>query len=238
MYGPAKKLSRVNANLQQAIAASERIFEMLDTHTEVTERPGARAAGAVSRATIEFRDVTFGYDEARAAHPPRRVVHGARPARWSPSSGRSGAGKTTLVNLLPRFYDVTGGAILIDGVDIRDVTLASLRGQIGIVTQETVLFDDTDRRPTSPTASPKATPRRDRGGGAGRATPTSSSSALPQGYDTDDRRARPAAVGRPAPAAGDRARAAQERADPGAGRSDVGARHRVGAARAGGARAT
>ena len=60
--------------------------------------------------------------------------------------GRSGAGKTTLVNLLPRFYDVTGGAILIDGLDIRDVTLASLRAQIGIVTQETVLFDDTDRR--------------------------------------------------------------------------------------------
>jgi ATP-binding cassette, subfamily B, bacterial MsbA len=141
MYGPAKKLSRVNANLQQAIAASERIFEMLDTHTEVVERPGA-APLAPFRHTIEFKDVAFGYDgeEARIL---RGVSFGVRAGQMIAIVGRSGAGKTTLVNLLPRFYDVSAGEILIDGTDIRHVSLASLRKQIGIVTQDTVLFDDT-----------------------------------------------------------------------------------------------
>jgi subfamily B ATP-binding cassette protein MsbA len=140
MYGPAKKLSRVNANLQQTMAASERIFEMLDTHTEVKEQPGAPAL-APFRSTIEFRDVGFGYDGLT------RILHGVSltvtAGQMVAIVGRSGAGKTTMVNLLPRFYDVTSGAILLDGVDLRDVTLASLRAQIGIVTQETVLFDDT-----------------------------------------------------------------------------------------------
>jgi subfamily B ATP-binding cassette protein MsbA len=140
MYGPAKKLSRVNANLQQAIAASERIFEMLDTHTEVQERPGAAELSRFQR-IIEFRDVGFGYDEG-----PGRILRGVSfsvtAGQMVAIVGRSGAGKTTLVNLLPRFYDVSAGSILIDGVDLRHVSLASLRQQIGIVTQETVLFDD------------------------------------------------------------------------------------------------
>lgn len=140
MYGPAKKLSRVNANLQQAIAASERIFEMLDTHTEVVEKPGAPPLAPFA-GSIAFRDVTFGYDEGRRIL--RGVSFSAQAGQMIAIVGRSGAGKTTLVNLLPRFYDVTGGSIVIDGVDVRDVTLASLRRQIGIVTQETVLFDDT-----------------------------------------------------------------------------------------------
>ena len=84
--------------------------------------------------------------------------------------GRSGAGKTTLVNLMPRFYDVTGGAILIDGRDVRDVTLASLRSQIGIVTQETVLFDDTIAANIA-YGRPTATRGGDRSGGARRARP-------------------------------------------------------------------
>jgi len=141
MYGPAKKLSRVNANLQQAFAASERIFEMLDTHSEVTERPNAEPLPPFA-GTIEFRDVHFTYagaDEATLAG----VSLSVRAGQMLAIVGRSGAGKTTLVNLLPRFYDVTAGSILIDGRDVRDVTLASLRSQIGIVTQETVLFDDT-----------------------------------------------------------------------------------------------
>jgi ATP-binding cassette, subfamily B, bacterial MsbA len=141
MYGPAKKLSRVNANLQQTIAASERIFEMLDTHTEVKEWPGAVPLAPFCEA-IEFRDVAFGYDEE-----PRRILRGLSfkvdVGQMVAIVGRSGAGKTTLVNLLPRFYDVSTGNILIDGVDVRNVTLKSLRAQIGIVTQETVLFDDT-----------------------------------------------------------------------------------------------
>ena len=142
MYGPIKKLSRVNANLQQAVAASERIFELLDTHTEVTEKADAAPLPAFSHA-IEFRDVTFGYDDGHGRNTLRGVSFTVRAGQMVAIVGRSGAGKTTLVNLLPRFYDVTKGAILVDGQDLRDVTLASLRAQIGMVTQETVLFDDT-----------------------------------------------------------------------------------------------
>ena len=141
MYGPAKKLSRVNAILQQSLAAAERIFEMLDTHTEVIERPNAPAL-APFRGAIEFRDVGFGYDEG-PGRILRNVSFMVRTGQMVAIVGRSGAGKTTLVNLLPRFYDVTTGGITIDGVDIREVSLRSLRAQVGIVTQETVLFDDT-----------------------------------------------------------------------------------------------
>ena len=142
MYNPAKKLSQVNANVQQTIAASQRVFEMLDTHTEVAESPSAVPLPPFCEA-IEFRDVSFAYEEVH----PRAILRGISflvPAgRMIAVVGRSGAGKTTLVNLIPRFFDVSKGAILIDGHDIRDVTLQSLRAQVGMVTQETVLFDDT-----------------------------------------------------------------------------------------------
>ncbi|MDP2319448.1 MAG: lipid A export permease/ATP-binding protein MsbA [Acidobacteriota bacterium] len=142
MYGPVKKLSRVNANLQQAMAASDRIFELLDTHTEVTELAGAAALPPFA-GVIEFRDVSFGYEDGHGRSTLRGVSFSVRAGQMVAIVGRSGAGKTTLVNLLPRFYDVTSGAITIDGHDLRDITLASLRAQIGMVTQETVLFDDT-----------------------------------------------------------------------------------------------
>jgi subfamily B ATP-binding cassette protein MsbA len=142
MYGPVKKLSRVNASLQQAIAAAERVFEVLDQHTEVRERPGAPALPPFMHG-IEFRDVVFAYDDASARPILRHLTLTVGAGQMVAIVGRSGAGKTTLVNLLPRFFDVTSGAILIDGVDIRDVTIPSLRAQIGMVTQETVLFDDT-----------------------------------------------------------------------------------------------
>jgi ATP-binding cassette, subfamily B, bacterial MsbA len=141
MYGPARKLSRVNADLQQGRTAAERVFEILDTHSEVEERPQAAPLGPLTR-NIEFRDVRFAYGEADDA-TLRGVTFTVGAGQTLAIVGRSGAGKTTLVNLLPRFYDVTGGAILIDGQDVREVTLASLRAQIGLVTQETVLFDDT-----------------------------------------------------------------------------------------------
>ena len=141
MYGPARKLSRVNADLQQAAAAADRIFEILETDSEVKERPGAVALSRLSRA-IEFRDVHFAYGEDQD-DTLRGVTFTVRAGQVLAIVGRSGAGKTTLVNLLPRFYDVTGGAVLIDGRDVRDATLTSLRSQIGLVTQETVLFDDT-----------------------------------------------------------------------------------------------
>src|SRR5207253_5502092 len=180
LYGPAKKLSRVNANLQEAIAASERIFEMLDTHTEVKEQPGAPALAPFKR-SIEFRDVGFGYDEG-AGRILRGVTFGVAAGQMVAIVGRSGAGKTTLVNLLPRFYDVSSGAILVDGVDIRHVTLASLRGQIGIVTQDTVLFDDSIASNVA-YGSPQAT--RDEIEAAARAANAHEFIvALPKGYDT------------------------------------------------------
>ena len=142
LYTPIKRLSRVNANLQQASAAAHRIFELLDTHSEVKEHPDARPLTGVSRG-IEFRQVGFTYAD-QPERPVLRDVSFTVPAGQVVALvGLSGAGKTTLVNLLPRFYDVTDGAVLFDGVDIRDVTLKSLRERIGIVTQETVLFDDT-----------------------------------------------------------------------------------------------
>jgi subfamily B ATP-binding cassette protein MsbA len=180
MYGPAKKLSRVNANLQQTIAASERIFEMLDTHTEVIERPGAMAMLPFRR-SVEFADVSFGYEDGHD-EILRGVSFRVDVGQMIAIVGRSGAGKTTLVNMLPRFYDVTSGVILIDGVDIRHVTLASLRAQIGIVTQETVLFDDsiaTNIAYGSPQAS-----RESIEAAAQAANAHEFVTALPSGYDT------------------------------------------------------
>ena len=142
MYGPIKKLSRVNANIQQAIAASERVFETLDTHTEVRDRPNAGPLAPLGE-QIEFREVGFSYTDAPDQPVLQQVSFTVKAGQVVAIVGLSGAGKTTLVNLVPRFYDVTAGAILIDGVDIRDVTRASLRRQIGMVTQDTVLFDDT-----------------------------------------------------------------------------------------------
>ncbi len=142
MYEPIKRLSRVNATLQQALAAAQRIFELLDTHTEVVDRDGAVEMPRPRRG-VEFRDVSFAY-----ADRDRRTVLDGVSFRVDAGEmvaivGLSGAGKTTLINLLPRFYDVTGGAILIDGLDVREATIASLRTHVGLVTQETVLFDDT-----------------------------------------------------------------------------------------------
>jgi subfamily B ATP-binding cassette protein MsbA len=142
MYTPIKKLSRVNASLQQAIAAAHRIFEMLDTHTEVAEKPGAAPLPRVQRG-VEFRDVGFAYEDRPDAFVLRHVSFSVQAGQVVAIVGLSGAGKTSLVNLIPRFFDVTEGALLIDGHDVRDVTLASLRDQIALVTQETVLFDDT-----------------------------------------------------------------------------------------------
>jgi len=141
MYAPIKKLSRVNATLQQAMAASERIFEILDTHSEVPERPDAQPLPRLRQA-IEFRNVSFSYDGVSKTIL-RDVSFSVRAGQAVAIVGLSGAGKTTLANLVPRFYDVSAGNILIDGVDVRDGTLASLRSQIGIVTQDTVLFDET-----------------------------------------------------------------------------------------------
>jgi subfamily B ATP-binding cassette protein MsbA len=143
MYTPIKRLSRVNATIQGALAAGSRVFEVLDTHQEIWEAPDAVALPRMQRA-VEYRDVGFCYSDGDAA-VLRRVCFSAAAGEVVAIVGTSGAGKTTLMNLLPRFYDVAEGAILVDGVDIRAATLKSLRDQIGLVTQETVLFNDTVR---------------------------------------------------------------------------------------------
>jgi subfamily B ATP-binding cassette protein MsbA len=143
MYTPVKRLSRVNATLQAALAAGSRIFHVLDTHQEVREAPEAISIPRL-RQGVTYEGVGFRYADGGVT-VLRNVSLSARFGEVVAIVGTSGAGKTTLVNLLPRFYDVSEGRICIDGMDIRSATLASLRAQIGLVTQETVLFNDTVR---------------------------------------------------------------------------------------------
>jgi subfamily B ATP-binding cassette protein MsbA len=143
MYTPIKRLSRVNATLQAALAAGSRVFEVLDRYDEVPEVEKAVALPRM-KGEIEYRSVAFSYSDGHGAIL-RNISFSARPGEVVAIVGTSGAGKTTLVNLLPRFYDVSQGAVLIDGIDVRQATLGSLRRQIGLVTQETVLFNDTVR---------------------------------------------------------------------------------------------
>ncbi|MGH8056391.1 MAG: ABC transporter ATP-binding protein, partial [Candidatus Entotheonellia bacterium] len=141
LYGPVRRLSNVSNQIQQAIPAAARVFELLDLRQTVVDRPGARALQEF-RDGIAFENVCFTYDDGSepVLHDVSFVV---RKAEMVAMVGMSGAGKSTLADLIPRFHDVTGGRILLDGVDIRDYTLASLRAQIGIVTQETILFNET-----------------------------------------------------------------------------------------------
>ena len=141
MYAPIKKLNKVNLSVNTALSASERVFRMLDVDNEVKEKPDAIALTGVGRG-IRYEDVTFAYGEEPVL---RHVDLPIAPGEIVALVGSSGAGKSTLVNLLPRFYDVTGGRVTIDGHDVRDVTLKSLRGLMGFVTQEVILFNDTVR---------------------------------------------------------------------------------------------
>ena len=145
MYGPVKKLSRVNAQFHQGMACAERVFEVLDTRSEIAERPSAPPIARPHR-DIVFDRVSFAYPDEPGKAVLRDVSLRVAAGQVAAIVGLSGAGKTTLVNLLPRLYDVAAGAVRIDGVDVRDVSLASLRASIGIVTQDTVLFDDTIAR--------------------------------------------------------------------------------------------
>jgi subfamily B ATP-binding cassette protein MsbA len=140
LYVPIKRLSAVNNNIQRGMGGARRVFEILDQQPEVAERAGARALPPV-RERVRFEHVGFGYEPSR--HILRDVHFEAKMGEVVAIVGASGAGKSTLVNLLPRFFDVTEGRILFDGVDLREMTLHSLRAQIGMVTQETILFDDT-----------------------------------------------------------------------------------------------
>ncbi len=143
MYMPVKKLSRVNATLQQALSAASRIFAVLDVEYSIQEIEDAVELPPLSR-SIEFKNLDFVYDDGKGA-TLRDVNLAIKAGQVVALVGTSGAGKSTLVSLVPRFYDPTGGVVLFDGVDIRKATLSSLRGQIGLVTQETILFNDTVR---------------------------------------------------------------------------------------------
>ena len=137
---PIKRIARVLGNIQKALAAADRVFSILDLDEKIPEKANAIALPPV-KGKVEFRDVSFSYnpDEPILKH----LTFDAQPGQAIALVGPSGAGKSTIANLLPRFYDVTDGAILIDDHDIRDVTVASLREQVGIVPQETNLFNDT-----------------------------------------------------------------------------------------------
>ncbi|MBM3517956.1 MAG: ABC transporter ATP-binding protein [Alphaproteobacteria bacterium] len=141
-YQPLKSLASLNAALQEGLAATQRLFTLLDLEPTIRDRPGARTL-AVTAGVLRFERVGFAYGEdAPALHEVSiEVPAGAKVAIVGPS----GAGKSTALNLIPRFYEVGSGRVTIDGTDVRAVTLASLRGAIALVSQETSLFDDTVR---------------------------------------------------------------------------------------------
>ena len=141
-YEPMKRLANLNSALQEGLASADRVFALLDRAPVVVERPNASHL-SVRGGEIEFREVIFSYGSEQAAlnglslHVPA--------GKMAALVGPSGAGKSTILNLIPRFYDVGAGAVFIDGQDIRDVSFASLRRTIGLVSQEIILFDDTVR---------------------------------------------------------------------------------------------
>jgi subfamily B ATP-binding cassette protein MsbA len=143
LYSPIRKLNKVNIEIQEGIAAASRIFDLLDTRPEIMEKAEAKALPRVE-GYFEFKDVWFSYtnDDRYALEG---ITFRADKGRQIALVGESGSGKSTMANLLPRFFDVSSGQILVGGTNIREVTLASLRDNIAMVTQEMILFNDTIR---------------------------------------------------------------------------------------------
>ena len=229
-YEPVKGLGTVYQQFEQAFGATAKAFEYIGLAEEPAVEPGVPALPAFSQG-VEFDHVSFGYDPETPIL--RDVSLTARAGEVIAIVGSSGAGKTTLVNLLPRFYPVTSGALRIDGMDIREVTLRSLREQMAIVTQETILFNDTVwnnicyGRPGLPQDRVEAA--------AKAALAHEFHSRIAAGLSDDAGRPRPAPERRPAAAHRHRARHSEGFADPDPGRSDFGTRFRIrnaGAARA------
>jgi len=178
-YQPMKSLANLNLNLQEGFAAAERVFNVIDTEPAIRNRSGAIALQPKG-GSIRFADVSFAYgtDKPALSHVSLEVTAGRTAALVGPS----GAGKTTVLNLIPRFYDVDQGAVFIDGVDVRAATLESLRRQIALVSQEAVLFDDTVRANIAYGRLEAGTDEIEtaaRGAGAHEFI-----AGLPQGYDT------------------------------------------------------
>jgi ATP-binding cassette, subfamily B, bacterial MsbA len=142
VFQPVKSLANLNAALQEGLAAAARVFALMDSEPAIKDRPGA-APLKIVRGEIVLEDVHFSYDAGKAALDGLSlVVPGGKTVALV---GPSGAGKSSVLNLIPRFYDSDKGRVLVDGADVRDVTLVSLRAAIGIVSQEVSLFHDTVR---------------------------------------------------------------------------------------------
>ena len=141
-YEPMKRLANLNSNLQEGLAAAARIFAMLDSEAKIVDKPDA-ATLTVTAGAISFENVTFGYVPGK--HALTNVTLAVPAGKTVALVGPSGAGKSSILNLIPRFYDVDEGRVAVDGSDVRDVTMASLRANIGLVSQETSLFADTVR---------------------------------------------------------------------------------------------
>jgi subfamily B ATP-binding cassette protein MsbA len=142
MYAPFKGLTRTYAAVHQGLAGAERVFEILDEKPEISNKPDAQTARPFSQ-RIEFQNVSFGYKDTPVLKDINLTIEAGQMIALV---GMSGVGKSTLVDLIPRFYDVTAGRVCVDGIDVRDLTVRSLRAQIAIVTQHTFLFNDTIRR--------------------------------------------------------------------------------------------
>ena len=178
LYEPFKNLAKSNAAVQQGIGAADRVIEILDTEPDVRDRPGARVLEGV-RQGIRFEKVRFRYDQDDVLHDVDLEISAGQVVALV---GMSGGGKSTIADLLPRFYDVTGGRILVDGIDVRDLTLASLRAHIAVVTQQTFLFNDTVRNNI---AYGRGDESQDAITAAARAAHADEFiRALPEGYDT------------------------------------------------------
>jgi ATP-binding cassette subfamily B protein len=134
---PVRMLGWLVNMYNQASASAQRIFEVLDTQADVRDWPGAKPLPPIE-GHVRFEDVSFGYDGEHMVL--RHLTIDAKPGQRVALLGATGSGKSTVINLIPRFYDVTSGKVTVDGIDVRDVTLESLRKQIGIVLQETFLF--------------------------------------------------------------------------------------------------
>ncbi len=141
-YEPAKRLANLNTNLQEGLAGADRLFVLLDTKPNIIDKPDAKAL-EVRNAAIALKDVSFSYDTEKIALS--QVSLTAPAGKTVAIVGPSGAGKSTVLNLIPRFYDIDSGSITIDGQDVSEVTMASLRSQLALVSQEITLFDDTVR---------------------------------------------------------------------------------------------